>query len=158
MYEKLLGLVLAKAKLLEWEVPAPATIVELEALVDRSKKELGIAPPEEYLQLLRTVNGLDWNGLVVYGTHRSTAHEVDTGIIESFVDGNLNYRDHDPMKNYVIFADDGTALYTLNLTSKRYDVILVVGMSQMESFDSFDALIHDALKAVWPYPIDNPPN
>ena len=44
-----------------------AALEEAQTFVKAVKDELGIALPEEYLKILRTVNGIEYNGFILYG-------------------------------------------------------------------------------------------
>jgi hypothetical protein len=123
----------------------PCSEAGLASLRIRTKRELGCVLPDGYCALLRRVDGLDWNGLVVYASERQPLAGASDGFIEGLVEGNLDFRDHEPMKEYLVFADDGVVLFTHNTTSNRYEVILRVGLTLLESFDSFDELLNDAL-------------
>jgi hypothetical protein len=151
MYQALLSVIIEKARSIRWPVQPPATAAEIERLVSRSEQELGVRPPNEYPALLQTVNGLEWNGLVVYATRRTRLVNDPRKVIEGFVEGNLNYRDFEPLRQYLIFADDGSALYVENLNTEKYEVILRVGMTVLRSLDSFSSLMLDALRAAWPF-------
>lgn len=126
---------------------SPATGVELAQLKSRVDAELAGCLPDEYLAFLRLVNGLDWNGLVVYATSRSLLHGYEDRYIEGFVEGNLNLRDFEPMKNYLVFAEDGTCLFAYSQADSEYQAITSVGLTKLDSFQTFGGLLTDALKA-----------
>jgi hypothetical protein len=153
MYQVLLNAVEGRMTSIGMSLQLPATNDELKDLRFKVQRELESSLPEEYCEFLARTNGLDWNGLVVYATQRSPIVGRTDVVIEGFVEGNLNYRGFEQMKEYLIFADDGTVLYVYNVVVRKYQVILRVGLSVLGTFDSFSELLFDALKASWPFPM-----
>jgi len=123
----------------------PSSDNKLNALRVRSRQELGCDISNDYCDLLATVNGLDWNGLVIYANERVPIPGYSDRFIEGFVEGNLDFRDFEPWKDYLIYADDGVVLFTYHISQQRYEVVLRVGMSLLESFDTFNDLLTNAL-------------
>ncbi len=119
---------------------------DIEILKMNSFHELGHTIPDGYIAFLSVVNGLDWNGLVVYASKRSQIVGFSDRFIEGFVAGNLAYQDFEPMKDYLIFADDGDALFTYQISTSKFQVVTSVGLTLLESFNTFDELLYDALQ------------
>jgi len=88
-------------------------------------------------------DGLDWNGLVIYASKRSQL-VGSARTIEGFIEGNIDYRDFDNCSDYLIFGDDGTVLFALQTKTQKYQVVTIVGLTVLESFDSFDDLLSNA--------------
>jgi hypothetical protein len=127
--------------------PCPET--EIEALSSRSRTVLGIELPQEYKELLRRVNGLDWNGLVIYASKRGQLQGLPKGTIEGLVDANLALRgDNDDMSNYLVLGDSGETLYAVHkLSKKKFHVIDVPDSSVMEKYADCGSLFGAALEA-----------
>ena len=124
--------------------PCPTTAIQ--ELREASRKHLSYSIPDEYAEFLSQTNGLVWNGLVIYASDRTPIVGYSDRFIEGFIDGNLGYRDFEPMKDYLVFADDGTSLYVYDIGEAAHRIILRVGLSIMESFTSFEILIAKALE------------
>lgn len=120
---------------------------DIDTLKRNALHELGHTIPGAYLAFLSVVNGLDWNGLVVYASERSPIVGFTDRFIEGFVEGNLAYRDFEPLKGYLIFADDGDALFTYQISTSKYQVVASVGLTLLESFNTFDELLCNALQS-----------
>jgi hypothetical protein len=92
----------------------PATDSELLVLQEAVARELGYDLPATYRELLTLTNGLDCNGMQVYGTGNLVHTDPQgretynrTGLIEA----NLLWRDFEPNKGYVFLAETGGVLY-----------------------------------------------
>jgi hypothetical protein len=112
----------------------------------RAAQELGHDIPQQYADFLAITDGLDWNGLVVYASERTPIVGYSDRFIEGFVEGNLNYRDFEPMNGFLVFADDGVALYAYCISARQFQVILSVGLSVLKSFPTFDELLASAFQ------------
>lgn len=125
----------------------PCSPDSLTNLRHRARKELGHDLPDQYVEFLAVTNGLDFNGLVVYASDRTPIENCPERTIEGFIQGNLGYRGFDLMKDFLIFADDGVVLFTYCISKTRYEVILIVGLTVLESFATFDELLVNAFEA-----------
>ena len=102
---------------------------DIETLKRNAVDKLECAVSDGFLAFLSVVNGLDWNGLVVYASQPSLIVGFNDRFIEGFVEGNLTYRDFEPLKGHLIFADDGDALFTYQVSTSKYQVLTSVGLS-----------------------------
>lgn len=118
--------------------PAAATEDALAVLQQRSRAELNADPPEEYLNFLRVTDGLNWDGLFLYGT--------DDNPKNSFVEQNLDWRSYEKHNSYLIFGDGDISLYAYNLIEKRYELQDRSSGTVLETFETFDALAAEALR------------
>jgi len=127
------------------QLQPPCSDAELHALRHRARLELGHDAPDEYVRFLKRANGIDWNGLVIYASERAPIVGHADRSIDGFVDANLDFRDHSAFADYLVFADDGVALFVYHVTRSVYQAITRVGLVDLESFRSFDDLIANAL-------------
>jgi len=150
MYDDMLETIENRMKSFGYSLQFPATSLELNNLRQRAKVEMACTLPEGYTNFLERTNGLGWNGLIVFATHRSQVVGNPAEVIEGFVEANLNHRDFEPMKEFLVFADDGVVLYVYNLLADKYQVLTRVGLSTLETFDTFQELLLNAFKASCP--------
>jgi hypothetical protein len=113
----------------------------------RSQKALSFDIPDEYCDFLKITNGLDWNGLVVYASKRSLIAGYTDRFIEGFVEGNLLAYDCEPNRKWVVFAEDGTVLFAFHRERLRFEVVTAVGLSVLETFDTFEELLANAFQS-----------
>jgi hypothetical protein len=146
MYEELLKEhVDSKTKYGERPQP-PCDEPTLARLRERSERELGAEVPEAYDAFLRTMNGLDSNGLVIYAAETTPVAGQEDLRIEGFVDANLGYRDEPSHRGFLYFAESGTSFYALDLEGKTYRLLDRQSHSPMEEFASLEALLARALE------------
>lgn len=146
MYHDLLKKIADEMKQLGRAMQPICAFSELETLRKKSLQKLGMAVPEPYTAFLALTDGLDWNGLVVYASKRTAIVGFPDRYIEGYIEGNQDYRDFPPLKDYLIFAEDGVVLFTYRISASEYQVVTVVGLTLLESFRSFDELLANALQ------------
>lgn len=121
---------------------------EIAALKKEAIRKLGTTPlPHSYMTFLKQVNGLDFNGLVIYGVDGyllSTASDDVYG----FISMNEIWRENKEQKQYIFFADSSIAWYCLDLESNVYVELDKPSGTVMETYDSFDSLIYTAIQSV----------
>lgn len=128
------------------DLQPPATEAALDRLQQRAQEELGASVPEGYLDFLRVTDGLNWEGLFVYASDKNPVAGKPTLFMHSFVDDNLDWRSYAPHCNYLFFADGDISLFAYNLAERRYEIQDRPSGTVMGTFDTFDAMIAEALR------------
>jgi len=126
------------------ELPPPASKTQIDRLVKRSQKSLGAPPPEGYLDFLRQVDGLDFNGLMIYASSQLPDTEPD---VPGFVEINLErFRgDLTGFERTLVFGEDSQQFYALNLDSAVYRAETWPG-TVLKVFKTFSELLDYATK------------
>lgn len=147
MYDELLAKVAERKHGYEEALQPPCGAAAISSLRRDVISNLECTLPDEYCRFLAFTNGLDWNGLVVYGSERAPIVGYKDRFIEGFVQANLDLRESGLLNDRLVFAEDGVALYTLLLSSMTYEAITNVGHTRLESFVTFDELLFNALSS-----------
>ncbi|MCM3245564.1 MULTISPECIES: YrhA family protein [Cytobacillus] len=120
----------------------PVTDLEIRKLQLKMLGKLGYMDlPKTYIELLKTVNGLDFNGLVIYGVDDQEDEDLQ-GLIET----NEIWYKNDWQKQYIFFGDSDTAWYCLDLQEGMYHELDKPSGTLIQSFDSFDSMLSQALQ------------
>lgn len=125
----------------------PASDDDLAALVERARAVLGGAPPEAYLALLRRENGLNHNGLFLYGSEDRPLSSKPDVTLHGLVEANLLWRDAPGLTRYLLFGEGNLDLYGLHLETGAYHVLDRVPGNVIERHGTADALIAAAIRA-----------
>jgi hypothetical protein len=128
----------------------PAGMEEVERLKQAAKARLNAELPEKYLGFLRTVNGLYFNGLVIYGVDASFLLGKPDKVIHGFVETNEIWRQNPWQKQYLFFGDSDIGWYCLNLSTQRYEEQDKPSGTVMTVYDDFDSMLEEALKVRMP--------
>lgn len=145
MYEQLLDQVAEEQRRFGSELQPPVTEAQLQLVVENGSKRLSAKLPNEYLHFLLVTNGLDWNGVVIYGagTNPITAHPDRS--IPDVVEMNQNYRDDQRFNDLLVLGSNGMDIYTYRISADRYEIYDEVPHELLETFPTFDELMSKAL-------------
>jgi hypothetical protein len=143
----MLDSVLQDMRKYEYDRQPPCGKQERENLYAAVQKELGAALPREYLELLEVVNGLDYDGLVIFASKRGPYVDDPATDLEGIIEANSDYRDNPDMSDYLLFGEDGTVFYAQDLRSGRFVVCLTVGLTELESYPTCSELFVSAFKS-----------
>ena len=102
--------------------------------------------PSGYKKFLQTVNGLDFNGLVIYGLDQELLREENDEEVYGFIETNEQWHENDEQKKYLFFGDSDTAWYCLDVIENEYLELDKPSGTLMNKFNDFNAMLADALK------------
>ena len=117
----------------------PALDTEIIKMNETIQEKLGhIVLPESYIVFLKKINGLDFNGLVIYG--------VDE--VHGFIETNEIWYENKWQKQYVFFGDSDTAWYCFDLKAGVYVELDKPSGTFIQSFECFDSMLKEALETI----------
>ncbi|MED2948810.1 YrhA family protein [Bacillus subtilis] len=129
------------------ELNSPVTDQEIRNL---EEAVLGKFPvneiPSGYKKFLQTVNGLDFNGLVIYGLDQELLREENDEEVYGFIETNEQWHENDEQKKYLFFGESDTAWYCLDVIQNEYLELDKPSGTLMNKFNEFNAMLADALK------------
>ena len=105
------------------------------------KDELGIALPEEYLKILRIVNGIEFNGFILYGVDESLLHEAPTQSVNGLIDCNQVWYENEWQKQYLFLGEGSISWYVYDLKTKKYCELDNPSGELSEEFDDFEQML-----------------
>ena len=123
-----------------------ATDSEVQKLRERMKESFSIDLPSEYEEFLKTVNGLDFNGLVLYGVD---SYLLDTERDESIcglIETNEIWYENEFQKGYLFFGDSNIAWFCKNLSDGTYLELDKPSGTVMNTYNDFNTMLEEALK------------
>ncbi len=136
----------AKAFQRPYELQPPATLETIAALRAQAIDKLNYSLPAFYFELVQNTDGIARNGIQLYSTHTQRIHGLAR---ESFTDGlveaNLVWREFEPNKGYVFFAESGSDLYQHNLQTNQFEVADRVGRTVFTTFATAEELFATVL-------------
>lgn len=74
---------------------------EAEAFIKVVKDELGIVLPEEYLKILRILNGIEFNGFILYGVDEHLLKKAPNQHVNGLIDSNQVWYENEWQKQYL---------------------------------------------------------
>ncbi|PRT12395.1 SMI1/KNR4 family protein [Bacillus toyonensis] len=124
----------------------PATDTEIHRLRKHVKEKFNVDLPSEYEEFLKTVNGLDFNGLVIYGVDPSLLNTERDEQICGFIDTNEIWYENEFQKEYLFFGVSNIAWFCKNLSEGTYLELDKPSGTVMKTYNDFNTMLEEALK------------
>ena len=102
--------------------------------IQRFLEEIGDVISEEYLHpyinVLKRVNGLEFNGFILYGIDSTLLNNEPKQPINGFIDNNRVWHENEWQRKYIFFGDSNTSWYTYDLLTNKYgSIIFLMGLA-----------------------------
>lgn len=103
--------------------------------------------PQQYYEFLKTVNGIEFNGLIIYGIDQSFLDFKPINQVDSFFDANEIWESIKEEDELIFFGDSDIAWYCYNVSKKKFVELDKSSGEHMETFCDFDTMLKSALSA-----------
>ncbi|MDA1604131.1 YrhA family protein [Bacillus cereus] len=103
--------------------------------------------PQQYYEFLQTVNGIEFNGLIIYGIDQSFLDFKPINQVDSFLDANEIWESFKDEDELIFFGDSDIAWYCYNVSKKKFVELDKPSGEHMETFCDFDTMLKSALSA-----------
>ncbi|MGM0805624.1 MAG: YrhA family protein [Bacillota bacterium] len=109
---------------------------------------ISVALPSSYIKFLQTTNGLDFNGLVIYGVDQVFLEKKKAIDIQGFIETNNLWHENDWQKQYIFYGDSNTAWYGYDQVENKYVELDKPSGTLIQTFDSFDSMLSSAFETI----------
>jgi hypothetical protein len=115
------------------------------------KRTFGVAPPDDYIELLSLADGILFNGVEVYGSKTRPSANKKSVKIRSIFEANRSLRIDrgENMQSMVVFAYSEMDLWVYDLDTKLFKRHSHSG-DDIEKFKTFEAMITRAFESRLP--------
>ncbi|MFM9276545.1 YrhA family protein [Paenibacillus jiagnxiensis] len=100
--------------------------------------------PQQYFEFLRTVNGIEFNGLKIYGIDNNFLDSQPVNQVDSFFDANETWESIKDEDELIFFGDSDIAWYCYDATKKSFVELDKPSGELMETFSDFGAMLESA--------------
>jgi len=126
-------------------VQAGADEARIAALRVALQREFGATLPDDYAALLRRSDGVDFDGLVLYGSAQSEAAPGPAGFWQGLVAANRLWREGPGHERYLVLGETDIDLFTVDLDGGNPVLRDKVSSDVNETFPSVGAAIERLL-------------
>ena len=133
-------------KSVNYQLNTSATDTEIQRLREHAKEEFNVDLPSEYEEFLKTVNGLDFNGLVLYRVDSPLLETEKDEQICGFIETNEIWYENEFQKEYLFFGDSNIAWFCKNLSDSTYLELDKPSGTVMNTYNDFNTMLGEALK------------
>lgn len=126
-------------------VQAGADEARIAALRGALRREFNATLPDDYIALLRRSDGVDFDGLVLYGSSQSEAAPGPAGFWQGMIAANRLWREGPGHEGYLVLGETDIDLFTVNLDGTMPVLRDKVSSDVNETFPSVGAAIQKLL-------------
>lgn len=128
------------------ELRRPASELEVSEMKDNIKQKWShFNIPISYVEFLNHVNGLDFNGLVIYGVDKVLLEKEIKEDVHGFIETNEYWYENEWQRQFVFFGDSDTAWYCYDLKEDQYVELDKPSGTLIQKFEGFRNMLDDAL-------------
>ena len=126
-----------------------ATEEEIELFFRVTKAELNVNLPNDYKKILEQVNGLEFNGFILYGIDQNLLRGQPNQSINGLIEYNKIWYENEWQKKYIFIGESNISWYVYDLEERQYFELdnpsgRVIGLfSDLESI--VEKILSDAL-------------
>jgi hypothetical protein len=103
--------------------------------------------PQQYYNFLLTVNGIEFNGLKVYGIDQNFLDSKPINQVDGFFDANETWGSIKDEDELIFLGDSDIAWYCYNVSKTKFVELDKPSGEHMETFEDFDAMLESAFSA-----------
>ena len=146
MWKEYLEEIRRKEKRYGQEINCGISEEEAELFGKAVRAELGAALPEECLKILKTVNGIEFNGVILYGADEAVLKSVPKQHVNGLIDCNQVWYENEWQKQYLFLGEGSISWYVYDLKAKKYRELDNPSGELCEEFDTFEEMLDQMLE------------
>ncbi|WP_379153721.1 YrhA family protein [Paenibacillus sp. sgz5001063] len=100
--------------------------------------------PQQFYDLLQTVNGVEFNGLKIYGIDQQFLDSKPINEVDSFFDANETWESIKDENELIFFGDSDIAWYCYNVSEKTFVELDKPSGELMKTFCDFNSMLESA--------------
>ncbi|KFX57255.1 SMI1/KNR4 family protein [Clostridium botulinum] len=145
MWEDNLKKIIDEKKIYDEEVNLGASKDEINELIVEAKKKIGIEIPNEYLDIISKVNGIEFNGFILYGVDKYLLeHEINQSIYGLIASNEIWY-ENEEQKKYLFLGESNISWYVYEYKNKSFIELDNPSGRESNKFNSFYELFNKLL-------------
>ena len=145
MWKEKLNEIIQEQALYDEDINSGANSVEIQSFLDAVKMELNVELPAEYIDVLKIVNGLEYNGCVLYGIDEYLLESEPNQSINGLIDCNKIWYENEWQKQYVFLGDSSICWYVWDTQQKVYCELDKPSGRLIQEFDNVESMINELL-------------
>ena len=111
MCQKSLKKIVNEKKYYEEEVNRGAYKEEITRLIKEVKRKLNVEIPIEYLDIVSRINGIEFNGFILYGVDEYLLECKMNQCIDGLIDANQMWYENEEQKKYLFLGESNISWY-----------------------------------------------
>lgn len=114
---------------------------EIEIFMEFVSNELKTTVPKNYLDVLEVVNGMEFNGFIIYGIDGDLLTEKPLQNINGFIVNNKIWYENEWLRKYVFLGDSNMSWYVYDKDLLKYQELSKPSGTILNTFEDIDSLL-----------------
>lgn len=145
MWKDKLQEIIQEKKIYGEKVNIGAIEEEIAIFSKQVKSELDVDLPNDYAKILRLVNGLEFNGFVLYGIDQKLLSKQPNQSINGLIEYNKIWKENEWQKNYIFIGESNISWYVYDLAECKYFELDNPSGRENEVFFSVESMVEKLL-------------
>lgn len=124
----------------------PASNEEVETLKTAVREKFKHVLPEQYIEFLKNVNGLEFNGFTIYGIDSLLLRGETNQPITGYIETNEIWYENEEQQHYMYFGDSNISWYCLDILKGIYVELDKPSGTLIHEYKDFESMLEKALK------------
>lgn len=145
MWKGKLQEIIQEEKLYGEEVNIGATEEEIEMFFKEVKAVLNVDLPNDYARILEQVNGLEFNGFILYGIDQNLLSKQPNQSINGLIENNELWHENEWQKKYIFIGESSISWYVYDLEECKYVELDNPSGEENEVFSGLECMVERIL-------------
>lgn len=137
--------IIQEKKIYGEKVNIGVTEEELENYFKEAKAELNVDLPNDYANILKLVNGLEFNGFILYGIDQSLLSKQPNQSINGLIEYNKIWYENEWQKKYIFIGESNISWYVYDIAECKYIELDNPSGRENEVFSSLEDMVEKML-------------
>lgn len=146
MWKEKLEEIIQEKALYGEKVNSGALEKEIKVLNEKVAAELDVILPDEYIGVLEIINGIEYNGFMIYGIDEGLLEESPNQHINGLIELNKIWYENEQQKQYLFLGESSISWYVYDLLIKKYYELDNPSGQICDEFCSFELLVEKVLR------------
>lgn len=145
MWKDKLKEIIQEKKIYGEKVNIGATEEEIAIFFKEAKTELNVDLPNDYASILELVNGLEFNGFILYGIDQTLSCKQPNQSINGLIEYNKIWYENEWQKKYIFIGESNISWYVYDFVECKYVELDNPSGRENEAFPSLECMIEKML-------------
>lgn len=118
---------------------------EEETFIKKVGEEINIILPSEYVAVLKIINGIEFNGFILYGVDEQMLEKTPNQHVNGFLEYNKIWYENEWQKQYIFLGESNISWYVYDIQRKKYYELDNPSGRESETFICFEDLFERLL-------------
>lgn len=114
---------------------------EAHTLIVKAEEELNVSLPSEYISILKVVNGVEFNGFIIYGADEEFLNNAPSQMVNGLIDNNKVLYENEWQKKYLFLGESSISWYAYDAATQKYLELDKPSGDVVKEYTTFDDLL-----------------